>query len=72
MLFLMVFGRFPEKFTFGIFFPIQNLILFAFRPSSDRKCFLLCYLVQSTLQQIYHIVIEDPQNTIGFVAENSL
>ena len=30
MLFLMVFGRFPEKFSFGIFFPLQNLILFAY------------------------------------------
>ena len=30
MLFLMVFGRFHEKFSFGIFFPLQHLILFAY------------------------------------------
>ena len=30
MLFVMVFRRYPEKFSFGIFFPLQNPILFAY------------------------------------------
>ena len=31
MLFLIELGGFPEKFSLGIFFPLQNLILFAYR-----------------------------------------
>ena len=40
MLFVMVFRRFPEKFSFGIFSPFQNPMLFAYH---QKYIMYLCY-----------------------------
>ena len=39
MLFVMVFRRFPEKFSLGIFFSLQYPILFAYRIIMILNCF---------------------------------